>query len=237
MIKAVLFDLDGTLAPMDQDMFIKKYFGALAKKFASRGYDAEDFSKNIWLGTRAMVSNDGSKTNEEAFWSFFTGVYGEQGKQDLPIFEDFYINDFPSVGKEICTPNPDAHKAVEYIKSKGLRISLATNPLFPSIATEERIRWAGFEPSDFEDYTTYENCRYCKPNINYYIEVLDKLGLKAEECLMVGNDTIEDTVPLELGMKVFLITKHLLNKDNRDISVYPNGDFNDLVEYIKNEIQ
>ena len=37
-IKAIFFDLDGTLLPMDQDVFIKAYFGALAKKLAPRGY-------------------------------------------------------------------------------------------------------------------------------------------------------------------------------------------------------
>ena len=33
-IKAVLFDLDGTLLPMDQDIFVKSYFGLLAKKLS-----------------------------------------------------------------------------------------------------------------------------------------------------------------------------------------------------------
>jgi len=32
MIKAVLFDLDGTLLPMDLDVFIKYYFSGIGKK-------------------------------------------------------------------------------------------------------------------------------------------------------------------------------------------------------------
>lgn len=34
MIKAILFDLDGTLLPMDQDEFTKGYFNLLAAKLA-----------------------------------------------------------------------------------------------------------------------------------------------------------------------------------------------------------
>lgn len=237
MIEAVLFDLDGTLAPMDQDVFVKTYFGALAKKLSSHGYDAETLTDTIWLGTRAIVNNDGSKTNEKAFWDFFTSVYGTDALKDSTVFEDFYVKDFPSLGKLLCTPDPDARVCVEYIRSKRIRTALATNPLFPRIATEARIRWAGFEPSEFEHFTTYESSCYCKPNIKYYEELLDRLDLKAEQCLMVGNDTIEDTVVTELGMKVFLITDHLLNKDNRDISKYPNGNFKQLTEYIKGELK
>ena len=61
---------------------------------------------------------------------------------------------------------------------------LATNSIFPRIATENRIRWAGLEPDDFALITTYENSTYCKPNPAYYREVLGKLGLEAEECLV-----------------------------------------------------
>lgn len=234
MIKAVLFDLDGTLAPMNQDIFVETYFKALAEKLVPHGYDPKQLINAIWLGTRAMVKNDGSKTNSEVFWDYFCNIYGKEALKDSCVFEDFYNNDFPGLGTSICTPNPDAKTAVNFIKSKGLRVSLATNPLFPTVATESRIRWAGFEPEEFEDFTTYENSHYCKPNINYYKEVLTTLGLDANECIMVGNDAIEDTVVTELGMKVFLITEHLINKDNRDISQYPNGTFKDLINFIEN---
>ena len=115
----------------------------------------------------------------------------------------------------------------------GLRTVLATNPLFPSIATEHRIRWAGFELDDFEFYTTYENSRSCKPNPKYYLEVLERAGARPEESLMVGNDVQEDMIAEKLGMKVFLLPKLLINRDGADISAYPHGDFDDLIEYIE----
>ena len=70
-IKTVLFDLDGTLLPMDQDAFTKGYFRLLAAKVAHRGYEPKALVDGVWAGTAAMVKNDGSCTNEEAFWKRF----------------------------------------------------------------------------------------------------------------------------------------------------------------------
>ena len=104
--------------------------------------------------------------------------------------------------------------------------------MFPSIATESRIRWAGLEPEDFEIFTTYENYHFCKPSLNYYKEVIENLGVKAEECLMVGNDVGEDMVTEQLGMKVFLLPADLINKEGKDISGYPQGALSDLMEFV-----
>ena len=113
---------------------------------------------------------------------------------------------------------------------------LATNPLFPAIATHSRIRWAGLNPDDFEHITTYENSSYCKPNPDYYREILSKLNLKPEECVMVGNDTVEDMIAETLGMKVFLLTDCLINKPSADISTWPNGGFPELKAYLKSTL-
>ena len=51
--------------------------------------------------------------------------------------------------------------------------------------------WAGLKPEDFELYTTYENTGYCKPNPKYYQDILERLDLTAQECMMVGNDIYE----------------------------------------------
>ena len=231
-ITTVLFDLDGTLLPMDQDEFVKYYFGLLAKKLAPHGYDPQTLIKAIWAGTGAMVKNDGSCTNEEAFWNCFTALMGEDARKDEPLFREFYEKEF-SDAKAACGFNPEAAKAVYAIRDKGYHTVLATNPLFPAIATENRTRWAGLQPEDFELYTTYENSRHCKPNPAYFQDILDRLGLRAEECLMVGNDAKEDLIAGTLGMKVFLLTNCLINKDNTDISGCPQGSFRELLAYIE----
>lgn len=231
-IKAVLFDLDGTLLPMDQDTFIKAYLGGMAKKLAPHGYDPEVLVKAVYAGMKAMTTNDGSNTNEVAFWNAFTSILGEKVREDMPIFDDFYRNEFQDV-KNICGFLPEAAPTVRKLKEMGYRVALATTPMFPSIATESRIRWAGMEPEDFEIFTTYEHYHFCKPNLNYYKELIEKMGLQPEECLMVGNDVGEDMVTEELGMKVFLLPADLINKVGKDISQYPQGDLTDLVKYIE----
>lgn len=231
-ITTVLFDLDGTLLPMDQEAFTKAYFGLLAAKLAPLGYEPKELVEAIWTGTAAMVRNKGTKTNEAAFWEVFTGRYGEGCKKDIPLFEEFYRNEF-SGARSACGFNAQAAEAVAKIKGMGLRVALATNPIFPAVATENRIRWAGLTPEDFELYTTYEDSSYCKPNPSYYQEVLGKLGVQPEECLMVGNDVTEDMVAGTLGMKVFLLTDCLINKENKDISAYPNGSFPQLLQFVE----
>lgn len=230
-IKVVLFDLDGTLLPMDQETFIKSYLGSLVKKLALYGYNPEEMTNAVFAGMKSMTTNDGSKTNEVAFWDAFTAILGEKVKEHMPIFDDYYRNEFQDV-KNICGFLPEAAKTVREIKKKGFRVALATTPMFPSIATESRMRWAGLELDDFEIFTTYENYHYCKPNLNYYREVIEKLGVKPEECLMVGNDVGEDMITEELGMKVFLMPADLINRVEKDISVYPQGGFAELLAYI-----
>lgn len=228
-ITTILFDLDGTLLPMDQDVFIKKYFGLLAQKLAPHGYDPEKLIQAVWAGTKAMVMNDGKVTNKEAFWITCDAVLGCEASKDADIHMDFYRNEFNQVQK-VCGFEPMAARIVNSLKDRGYRVVLATNPLFPAIATQNRIRWAGLQREDFEFITTYENSHYCKPNPDYYREILTQLNLKPEECLMVGNDVGEDMITQQLGMKVFLLTDCLINKAGADISQYPNGDFSELAD-------
>ncbi len=229
-IKMVLFDLDGTLLPMDQDIFVKVYFKGIAAKLAPHGYVPEELIAAIWAGTNKMIQNNGSQSNEKAFWAHFASLYGERATRDLPLFDAFYRENFDAV-QAVCGYTPLAAEAVARFKSMGLRVALATNPIFPAIATEKRIRWAGLAPEDFELYTTYENASFCKPNPDYYREILQKLNVAPEECLMVGNDVGDDMVAQKLGMKVFLLSDCLINKTGEDISVYPNGGFPELFEY------
>ena len=126
-----------------------------------------------------------------------------------------------------------AAEVIRQIKALGYRVILATNPLFPAIATYSRVKWAGLDPADFELITTYENSHFCKPNPDYYREILGKLALDGSACLMVGNDVGEDMIARTLGMKVFLLTDCLINKAGADIESYPHGSFPELLHYIR----
>ncbi len=232
-INAILFDLDGTLLPMDQDVFIAKYFEAISQKLSAYGYEPKKLIETVWQGTGKMVMNRSNKTNEEVFWSHFSGVYGEGCKDDIPYFDEFYENEFDKI-KSCCGFNPRVRELISSLKVKGMRLILATNPVFPAIATNKRIAWSGLSENDFELVTTYENSTTCKPSLNYYEEILEKTGLIPEQTLMVGNDVTDDMVAEKLGINVFLLTDNLINKENIDISRYPHGDFDRLIEFTSN---
>ena len=231
MIKAVLFDLDGTLLPMDQEAFVKAYLGRLAAYLAPYGYDPKKLVDAIWKGVGAMVANDGGCRNEVLFWRAFAGIFGEERLKDRPLIEEFYRTEFQKV-QQSCGFNPVSAELIGRLREEGYRLILATNPIFPAAATESRIRWAGLKPSDFEFYTTYENISSCKPNLEYYREILTMRGLTAEECLMAGNDVGEDMIAAKLGMKVFLVTDCLIDR-GEDISRYPHGSLKELADYLE----
>lgn len=231
MIKNILFDLDGTLLPMDMEVFTNGYFKLLAKKLAPYGFGAQELVKNIWAGTKCMVMNNGTRKNYDAFWEYMKSVYGEKSIIAREKCDEFYSNEFEG-GKAFCGFNPYVKELVSACKEHGYRVFLATNPIFPDVATKKRICWAGLNTTDFEGYTTYENCSYCKPNPKYYQELIERFSLIPEDCLMVGNDVEEDMVAETLGMKVFLITDCMINKNNKDISVYNHGNFEDLKNFL-----
>ncbi len=230
--KAILFDLDGTLLPMDIPSFTKGYFKMLAKRMLPFGYEPERLVRSVWGGTTAMTVNCGPKTNEEVFWDFFEGEYGPGARRDEPEFDRFYREDFDGA-RSLCGFDAEAAPTVRELKRMGFRVAVATNPFFPKVAVEKRIRWAGLGPEEFEMITSYETMHACKPNLLFYEEVLRMMGLSGEECLMVGNDTDEDMPAEKLGCGVFLLTNGLLNASGQDISRWPHGSFGDLLRFVK----
>ncbi len=229
--KTVLFDLDGTLLPMEQERFLKAYFGGLTKHLAPYGYDPEELVKGLWNGTAAMVKNNGPKTNEAVFWNTFEKQFGGRVRNDIEHFDSFYRDHFDAVAKS-CGNTPEARRIIDGLHARGVRTVLATNPLFPAIATEKRMGWVGLTPADFTFYTTYENATSCKPNPNYYRSILQTIGDAPEDCLMVGNDVDEDMIAETLGMKVFLLTDCLINRHNADLERYPHGGFPELIQFL-----
>ena len=235
-MKTVLFDLDGTLLPLDQDAFGKAYIVGMAHAMAPYGYDIQELIRGIWTGTGAMVKNDGKTTNEEVFWDTFSGLMGRDTRVDEPLFVVYYETEFQKV-RDVCGFAPKAAEVIGFLKNAGCRVALATNPLFPRIATHSRVRWAGLDPADFDLITTYENSSRCKPNPDYYREVLETLGETPENCIMVGNDAEEDILAASaVGIRTFLLTDCVINKKNADVSHIPQGGFPELLDFLKSNI-
>ena len=123
-LKLVMFDLDGTLLPMDQDLFIKTYFGRLVGSIAPHGYEPKELASVIWRGTEAMITNDGRLTNEQVFWQVFNEAYPGRAESDMPLFDSFYENEFDGVC-ELFDYSRASVQIIDEIKSLGLRTVLA----------------------------------------------------------------------------------------------------------------
>ncbi|WP_320122574.1 HAD family hydrolase [uncultured Sphaerochaeta sp.] len=232
-INTILFDLDGTLLPLDQDQFIQDYFSRFVIKGQELGYSPELLLAALQRGITAMVLNDGSLTNKERFDRVFEEASGIAAAEFNERFAPFYEHEFGLLRRH-ASPSLLAREIVQEVKRKGYTVVLATNPLFPWQGTEARLGWAYLASSQFSLVTTYEDFHYAKPNLGYYRQILQTLGKEASSCLMVGNDVEEDMVARELGMEVYLVTDYLINKSNRSIQGYRNSSFEQLYCFCKN---
>ncbi|NLA58757.1 MAG: HAD family hydrolase [Firmicutes bacterium] len=236
MITTILFDLDGTLVHYKFDDFLKAYLEGAARKVAHL-IEPQRFVKQLLDATEAMVKSlDKARTNKQVFWDHFANGL-EVPLQDLVfLLDEFYLQDYPKIREMIgVAPHPVARSLVQQLIGKGYEVVLATNPVFPAVAIYERMRWGGVEDLPYALVTTYENSRFCKPNVQYYAEILEKLGRRPHECIMVGNNTCEDLVAGDLGIKTFLVEDYLV--DDGPFSREPDyrGSFEDMVDFLTNE--
>ena len=233
-IKHLLFDLDGTLLPMVQEEFVKFYMPLLAKAYLEAGVriDPKEFIGAVWKGYEAMVKNDGSQTNREAFWSYIDPCLPVSRKESEALADAFYDGEF-NRAVSATQPTELSDAVVKLAKSKGMKVYLATNPVFPRCATMNRIRWAGLDAADFEEITTYETCRYSKPSVGYFQEILERNHLKPERCLMVGNDRREDLAAGELGVKTYLVTQCVEHGEEPGRADYEGANLEQLYQDLK----
>ena len=230
--KAILFDMDGTLLPMDQNVFMKHYFGEMAKVLAPLGLAPEAVAPTIWAGTKAMMKNTGETTNDEVFWQVFTQVSGLDAAPFRPAADAFYSNQFHRA-RAATAENPLAVEAVRVAREKAEKVVLATNPLFPMVGQKSRMGWVGLKPEDFDLVTSYETDRYCKPNPAYFRDVCRRIGVEPDRCVMIGNDEMEDmAAATAAGIPAcFLVTDcRIAGEAGWD---GPQGTFAEMVEWLR----
>lgn len=236
MIKAVFFDLDGTLLPFNEEVFLKSYIGLLSEFVKPLGYDKDLFVKTLLGGLKRMYQNDGSKSNADVFWETFASNFGEKELINRPKFDIFYETDFLKL-KAICDENKEARKIIDFCKENNLITVLTTNPILPGRATIHRMGFVDLKPEDFEFITLMETFNYTKPNPQYFIEVLKKLNLKPDEVILIGNDEVEDAACAEAaGIKTYLIDSGCLIKDKKQERNYPLIKIEEVIATIKKHL-
>lgn len=232
MLNTILFDLDGTLLPIDAKAFEKIYFGGLSGHFTDM-YPPQEFIKLIWDATIAMVMDTTQKTNEVVFMEALGSVVNEKLTEMQRRFKIFYDSDFDKLRAAVIE-NAEMKEAILLLKQKGYTLVIATNPMFPKVAIEKRIGWTGMNRDDFSYVTSFENNHYCKPQPQFFQEILNDIHKTPQECLMVGNDAQEDMVAGVLGIETYLITTHLVARENKPIIANHRGDYADFLLFVQN---
>jgi len=207
MIEAVLFDLDGTLLTNDMHRFMQRYLSALSTRFAHL-MPPEQFVKTLLTATEEMVTNrDPAVTNEEAFERAFDNLSEHSLESLRPTIDAYYETEFPNL--RVCTEEaPAARPLVEHVIRSGRKAVLATNPLFPMTAIQQRMAWAGVDDLPFALVTSYENMHFCKPHIEYFQEIAEFIQVEPERCLMIGDDVEMDGPAVKAGMRFFWVSDH-----------------------------
>lgn len=231
MMDTILFDLDGTLLPLDMEKFTEIYFREMGYMFKDM-IDPRLLAKNIWTATEEMVRNTEHKTNEEVFMDKFSELIDGDISEYKKRFDCFYDTLFHKT-RESVESQPLIRECIDILKKKNYKMVIATNPMFPRKAIHHRIEWAGLDLKDFIYITSYENNHYCKPQLHFYKEILDVIGKNPEQCMMVGNDVQEDLIALKLGMKTFLVKNHMIHRTQEAIDCTYEGEYQDFYNFVK----
>ncbi|WAH36568.1 HAD family hydrolase [Alicyclobacillus dauci] len=232
MINTLLFDLDGTLLPFDVHPFMQGYFERLVPTLVDH-YEPTAVTAWILDATQKVVENESPQlTNMEKFRRALFGGNVDDESRVWPIFEQFYRTTFEEL-RHLTHPTKIAREICRTATAKGYRVVLATNPIFPDIATNARMRWAEIDDVAFELVTTMENSHFCKPNPKYYLEVAEKVGAAPSECMMFGNDVQEDGAAGYVGMHTFLVTDYVIDRNLGTFDFDQQGTLSEVLDYVK----
>lgn len=223
----IFFDLDGTLLPLNRDLFAAQFSDLIQNQDFKTAVGRPISGLTLKRAYSYMLSpNHPERTNEQAFFDSIETQTSVEREHIEPLFNRFYAEFFDHL-KSATRPEPLVKATIAVLKEKGYQLVLATNPVFPRIATLKRVAWAELNEDDFALITTYENSRFSKPHAGYYQDILDRLFLSAEQCVMVGNDIEEDLCTLSLGFEAFLLTDYLIG-NIRKAPECIKGNYSDL---------
>ena len=215
-LRAVLFDLDGTLLDNEMDIFITHFLRRFAPHLAHR-VPPEKFVPAWMHALQAMLHNtDAALTNQEVFDLNFYPRIDALRDELQPAVQAFYATSYRSL-RSLVHPRPGAHETVEALLDAGLKIAIATNPIFPQVAVEQRLEWAGIGDLPLALVTSSENMHAAKPSLHYYLEILERIDCEPSECLMIGDDFINDIQPANrLGLRTYWVNTSTTTPPNFD---------------------
>lgn len=210
-LKAVLFDLDGTLLQVDMNRFIPAYVDGLAEVCADLA-EHRRFTDVLLQATWALLRSDqGECSNQQLFHSAIERHLAISPDLFSQRLQRYCIDHLPSLAP-LITPHPLVPQILRGCFERGFKVVIATNPVFPRPLVEARLDWGGMGEFPFDLVTSYENTRFCKPNRGYFEDILQTLGLEPQHCLMVGNDTEHDLAAGAAGIATYLLDTWLIDR-------------------------
>lgn len=213
-----LFDLDATLGPYRQSDLSKAYFEGIENYAASR-CDGARFNDAAMKAFEAMKKNDGTQSNRLTFAQTFDSLYPDFPGNIIEFYEEYYNSpEFNSIGEKVTYYRGSEKGFLKNLRAKGYKAVCATNPVFPMSANRVRMGWAGLDVEDFDFVTVFDDYSYCKPSPGYFLQAAAAAGSTPAECIMVGNDTLDDLEADRTGMRVLLITDYMKDRGNRDLA-------------------
>lgn len=235
MIKAILFDLDGTLIPIPGDTWDNVIFQDYKRVGTKNGFDGTQFLAAILSGYKAALQSTGEETIFQVYDKGFRKVLDHDFHQVEQMLEEYYRGKFNEVKNHMIL-NLDLKENFKKLKEQGLKLVLATNPMMPLCSVESRLNWVNLTASDFDLITHYKNTQCGKSHLAYWNHVLAAIGVQPNEALMVGNSTKEDAKAADAGCPVILLTDCLKNEGSADLSQFTCYSITDFFQSVSSII-
>jgi FMN phosphatase YigB (HAD superfamily) len=234
----LLLDLDDTLLDTQISSFLRAFLDAWRDAVLDT-MPPDRFIRAMLKSTdRMMLNNRPDCTLREVFLESFLPAIGMDEEQFLSIEDDFYKNVFPRL-QALTKPKPQAIQFVDKALEQGAQIVIATNPVFPKTAIDQRLAWVGL-PADrfpFQYVPSSEYFHFAKPNPAFFAELLYEIGWPDNPVVMVGDDYKLDILPaLQFGLPAYWINSGKAPAENPANVPISSGEIEAVFSWIESEV-
>jgi FMN phosphatase YigB (HAD superfamily) len=201
----LLIDLDDTLLLNPMETFIPAYLDLLSEHLSNFVEPGKTVEQLLRATTQMSQNKRPDCTLKEIFDSHFYPSLQINQEDVREALDEFYREIFPGL-KRLTRPRPGAGEFLAEAITRRYSLAIATNPLFPETAIQQRIRWAElpYDGFPFTIVPSYETFHFAKPDPAYIAELMAKIGWPEGSVVMVGNDATLDISPaIGLGVNAF----------------------------------
>lgn len=221
MIRYLLVDFDGTL--VKESGLQKAWYLKASRQFLKDRVSCFCLLKTAIRIKNKMLKSNGARTIASLTEQKFQDETGLSGR----VFQDMTDYCLPTISTNKFS---DSILFLEKARQSGVRLVLATNPIFTYRQLCYRLNAHGINPEFFSFITSSDQMHYIKPDVRYYQEILKKLNTGPQHCLMIGNDPKKDLPAKDAGIKVILVKRNRSGKNFSELKLNKEPDMNHLCE-------